>query len=110
MCSDLLVHAEADGVGYQCFPSVAYTRAHTEQFGRTFHHCLRDVCLWSFRSVTADTRSGMERLGEWRRAMNWLLVSLIPFIGGLIVLFFALQGSQAHENEWGPSPKVAVAQ
>jgi uncharacterized membrane protein YhaH (DUF805 family) len=48
------------------------------------------------------------RLHDTGRSGWWMLLSLIP-IGGLVVLFFALQDSKG-PNAWGQSPKALVAQ
>ena len=50
----------------------------------------------------------VRRLHDTGRSGWWMLVSLIPF-GGLVVLFFALQDSQG-PNAWGQSPKALSAQ
>ena len=48
------------------------------------------------------------RLHDTGRSGWWMLLSLIP-IGGLVVLFFALQDSKG-PNAWGQSPKAVAAQ
>lgn len=48
------------------------------------------------------------RLHDTSRSGWWMLLSLIPF-GGLVVLFFALQDSHG-PNAWGQSPKAFAAQ
>ncbi|MFC4452253.1 DUF805 domain-containing protein [Deinococcus sonorensis] len=41
---------------------------------------------------------------------GWLyLITLIPFVGSLILLVFLVQDSQPGDNKWGPNPKGAVA-
>ncbi|AWN23516.1 DUF805 domain-containing protein [Deinococcus irradiatisoli] len=36
----------------------------------------------------------------------WLLISLVPLIGQLVLLIFTLQDSQPGSNKWGPNPKL----
>jgi uncharacterized membrane protein YhaH (DUF805 family) len=48
------------------------------------------------------------RLHDTGRSGWWMLLSLIP-LGGLVVLFFALQDSKG-PNAWGQSPKALAAQ
>ncbi|WP_275869004.1 DUF805 domain-containing protein [Knoellia sp. 3-2P3] len=48
------------------------------------------------------------RLHDTGRSGWWMLLSLIP-IGGLVVLIFALQDSKG-PNAWGQSPKAVAAQ
>ncbi len=38
----------------------------------------------------------------------WALILVIPVIGGLVILFFALKDSEEGSNEYGPNPKVLV--
>ncbi|PET37367.1 hypothetical protein CN514_24415 [Bacillus sp. AFS001701] len=35
----------------------------------------------------------------------WYLISLIPFIGQIILLIFACFKSENHENRFGPVPR-----
>ena len=35
----------------------------------------------------------------------FVLLGLIPFVGGIIILYFMCQDSQREQNQWGPSPK-----
>lgn len=48
------------------------------------------------------------RLHDTGRSGWWMLLSLIPF-GGLVVLFFSLQDSKG-PNAWGQSPKALAVQ
>lgn len=48
------------------------------------------------------------RLHDTGRSGWWMLLSLIPF-GGLVVLIFAVQDSRG-PNAWGQSPKALAAQ
>lgn len=48
------------------------------------------------------------RLHDTGRSGWWILLSLIPF-GGLVVLFFVLQDSQG-PNAWDNSPKALATQ
>jgi uncharacterized membrane protein YhaH (DUF805 family) len=45
------------------------------------------------------------RLHDSGRSGWWLLVSLIPFIGGIWLLVLFLTDSQPGENAYGPDPK-----
>lgn len=51
---------------------------------------------------------GIRRLHDTGRSGWWLLLSLIPF-GGLVVLFFCTQDSQAGVNQYGPNPKENIS-
>ena len=45
------------------------------------------------------------RLHDTDRSGWWLLIGLVPLIGGIILLVFTLQDSQSGENQYGPNPK-----
>ncbi len=47
---------------------------------------------------------GVRRLHDIGKSGWWLLIWLIPFIGWLIALYWAVQPSQAETNDWGAAP------
>jgi len=51
----------------------------------------------------------IRRLHDTDRSGWWLLITLIPFIGGLILIIFTVQDSQAGDNQFGPNPKAVTA-
>lgn len=51
----------------------------------------------------------IRRLHDTGRSGWFYLVSLIPFVGGLIMLVFMVQDSQPGLNAWGASPKAVPA-
>jgi len=48
----------------------------------------------------------IRRLHDTGRSGWWLFISLIPLIGGFIMLIFMLFDSQEGTNQYGPSPKI----
>lgn len=50
----------------------------------------------------------VRRLHDTGRSGFWILIGLIPIIGGLILLFFYLIDSEPGANQYGPNPKGAV--
>ncbi len=46
----------------------------------------------------------VRRLHDSGRTGWWILINLIPLIGGIIFLFFMVVGSDDGDNEYGPSP------
>jgi uncharacterized membrane protein YhaH (DUF805 family) len=48
---------------------------------------------------------GVRRLHDTGRSGWYLLLGLIPCVGGIILLVFAVEDSQYGNNEYGPSPK-----
>lgn len=51
---------------------------------------------------------GVRRLHDTGRSGWWLLLSLIPLIGALVLLVFYVQDSQPGANKWGPNPKAVT--
>lgn len=50
---------------------------------------------------------GVRRLHDTGRSGWWLLLSLVPIIGAIVLLVFAVQDSQASQNRFGLNPKLA---
>ncbi len=51
----------------------------------------------------------VRRLHDIDRGGWWLLISLVPLIGALVLLVFAVQDGTAGENRFGPNPKETAA-
>lgn len=51
----------------------------------------------------------VRRLHDTNKSGLWLLISLIPLIGGIILLVFMVQDSQPGDNQYGPNPKDEFA-
>lgn len=49
------------------------------------------------------------RLHDTSRSGWWMLISLVPILGGLVLLVFLVLDSTPATNAWGPSPKGAPA-
>jgi uncharacterized membrane protein YhaH (DUF805 family) len=49
----------------------------------------------------------IRRLHDTDRSGWWILVGLVPIIGGLVLLFFMIQDGKPGENQYGPNPKGA---
>jgi uncharacterized membrane protein YhaH (DUF805 family) len=47
----------------------------------------------------------VRRLHDTGRSGWWMLISLIPCIGGIVLLVFMVTDSDAGTNEYGPNPK-----
>ena len=48
--------------------------------------------------------AGVRRLHDTNRSGFFLLISFIPFIGGLILLFFLIPEGTRGKNRFGPNP------
>ena len=51
----------------------------------------------------------VRRLHDTNRSGLWVLIGLVPLIGGIVLLVFMVQNSQTGENQYGPNPKEVAA-
>jgi uncharacterized membrane protein YhaH (DUF805 family) len=51
----------------------------------------------------------VRRLHDIDRTGWWILIGLVPLIGGIVLLVFALLDSTPGSNQYGSNPKVASA-
>lgn len=49
---------------------------------------------------------GARRLHDINRSGWWLLISLVPLVGFIVLLIFMVTDSQAGDNKYGPNPKM----
>ncbi|WML48330.1 DUF805 domain-containing protein [Neobacillus sp. PS3-34] len=61
--------------------------------------------LYSLAVLLPSIAVGIRRLHDTGRSGWWLLIALIPIVGGIILLVFTCQDSQENENQYGPNPK-----
>ncbi|MGE0487138.1 MAG: DUF805 domain-containing protein [Gammaproteobacteria bacterium] len=61
--------------------------------------------LYTLAVIVPSIAVGIRRLHDIGRSGWWLLIVLVPLIGALVLLFFAVQDSQPGSNEYGPNPK-----
>ena len=53
--------------------------------------------------------AGVRRLHDINRSGFFLLISFIPFIGGLVLLFFLIPEGTKGKNKFGPDPLKRVS-
>ena len=51
----------------------------------------------------------VRRLHDTGRTGWWILIGLIPVVGGIVLLIFMLLDSEPGENQYGPNPKTEEA-
>lgn len=61
--------------------------------------------LYLFGVFVPGFAVSVRRLHDIGRSGWWLLVSLIPLLGSLVLLVFFLLDSEPGENKYGPNPK-----
>lgn len=63
--------------------------------------------LYSLGILIPGLAVAVRRLHDTGRSGWWLLVGLIPVIGGLVLLVFMVLDSEEGANQYGPNPKGA---
>lgn len=61
--------------------------------------------LYSLAVLLPSLAVAVRRLHDTGRSGWWLLLSILPFIGGLVLFIFYVLDSQPGANRWGPNPK-----
>ncbi|KDM91814.1 DUF805 domain-containing protein [Photobacterium galatheae] len=61
--------------------------------------------VYSLAILLPSVAVGVRRLHDIGRTGWWMLLSLLPVLGFLILLYFFVQDGQPGTNEYGPNPK-----
>src|SRR5829696_10017381 len=62
--------------------------------------------LYSLAVLIPSIAVTVRRLHDTDRSGWWILIALIPFIGGIVLLIFMVLDSQPGVNQYGPNPKA----
>ncbi|MEK3721443.1 DUF805 domain-containing protein [Paenibacillus sp. FSL H8-0034] len=62
--------------------------------------------LYSLAILLPSLAVGCRRLHDTGRSGWWLLISLIPLIGSIILIVFLCQDSDEYDNKYGANPKM----
>jgi uncharacterized membrane protein YhaH (DUF805 family) len=62
--------------------------------------------LYDLAVLLPSVAVGFRRLHDTGRSAWWLLIALVPLIGGIILLVFMATDSQPGTNQYGPNPKA----
>ncbi len=65
--------------------------------------------LYSLAVLIPSLAVSVRRLHDTNRTGWWMLIGLIPLVGAIVLLVFAVQDSQVGDNQYGPNPKAAPA-
>ena len=65
--------------------------------------------IYSLAVLIPGIAVGIRRLHDTDRTGWWLLVGLIPIIGWIVVLVFAVQDGTPGDNQYGANPKAVTA-
>lgn len=51
----------------------------------------------------------IRRLHDTGRSGWWIMISLIPLVGGLVLFYFLISDGGVEDNQYGESPKMVAA-
>ncbi len=64
------------------------------------------VALYAFAIVLPSLAVSVRRLHDIGRTGWWMFISLLPIIGGIVLILFFIKDSDEGQNTYGPNPKV----
>ena len=65
--------------------------------------------LFTLAMLVPSISVGVRRLHDTGRSGWWLLIGLVPLIGGLVLLWFYVQEGVRGSNQYGADPKAIAA-
>lgn len=65
--------------------------------------------IYSLAALIPSLAVTVRRLHDTGRSGWWILIGLVPCIGGLAILILAVLDSEAGDNAYGPNPKVLAS-
>ncbi|MGQ0595068.1 MAG: DUF805 domain-containing protein [Gammaproteobacteria bacterium] len=65
--------------------------------------------LYSLAVLIPSIAVSVRRLHDTDRSGWWLLISLVPLVGAIVLLVFLVLDSQPGENQYGSNPKASIA-
>ncbi len=65
--------------------------------------------IYALAMIVPALAVGVRRLHDTGRSGWWLLIGLVPLVGAIVLIVFAVQDSQPGDNEYGPNPKGITA-
>jgi uncharacterized membrane protein YhaH (DUF805 family) len=63
--------------------------------------------VYSLLALIPSTTCAVRRLHDTGKSGWWLLISAVPFIGLILIVFLVLEGDSG-ANQYGPDPKLSV--
>lgn len=61
--------------------------------------------IYSLAVIVPSICLGIRRLHDTGKSGWWYLISLVPFVGFIILIVFWVMDSEADRNQYGPNPK-----
>ena len=64
--------------------------------------------LYTLAVMLPSVTVGVRRLHDTGRSGWWILMSLVPIVGAIVLVIFLATSGQEGDNQFGPDPKVDV--
>ncbi|MFE5492000.1 DUF805 domain-containing protein [Streptomyces virginiae] len=65
--------------------------------------------LYALGTLLPNLAVAVRRLHDLGKSGWWLLISLVPFVGGIWLIVLLATAGQPQPNQYGPDPKVLAA-
>lgn len=65
--------------------------------------------VYTFATFIPALAVTVRRLHDTNHSGWWVFISLVPFVGAIILLVFLATDSQPGPNQYGPNPKASAA-
>ena len=62
--------------------------------------------LYTLAVMLPSVTVGVRRLHDTGRSGWWILISLVPIVGAIVLVIFLATSGQEGDNQFGPDPKV----
>lgn len=99
----LAIVDRALGLGGSSSSSVATSGAQIGA-GASYHAGVLGI-IFTLATLIPSIAVGVRRLHDTDRSGWWLLIALVPLIGGIVLLVFFLLDGTPGPNRFGPNPK-----
>ncbi len=66
------------------------------------------IGIFGLAIIIPSLAVAVRRLHDTGKSGWFYLISLVPFIGGIILIVFMCQDSEPGTNKWGPNPKTGA--
>ena len=73
------------------------------------HALLFLYVLYALAVLVPGLAVGFRRLHDTGRSAVWILLALVPFVGGIVLLVFTCLPGTPGPNQYGPDPKTLSA-
>jgi uncharacterized membrane protein YhaH (DUF805 family) len=65
--------------------------------------------LYALALLIPGIAVAVRRLHDTGRSGWWILIGLVPFVGGIVLIVFLVQDGTPGENQFGKNPKMVTA-